>query len=188
MPPTLRTASALLSSPPIEQRIDDLLPVPEVCLFEPIHRLLQVNQAPFRGKVKDPQRAGRLESLIYGHGGAFALIDKDEVGFQGNAERNGGSLAGVQGHESGIVDIWCRDDVHPGLLFYPGLHRWRRGRMAQLLSHDRREQYLFEQLRQEIDLIDLHQVTNRTGVRDNQKHQSPRRCKPERSRSRSSRV
>ncbi|SPE26779.1 hypothetical protein SBA6_1070013 [Candidatus Sulfopaludibacter sp. SbA6] len=71
---------------------------------------------------------------------------------------------------------------------HPGPHGGRRGRVTQFLRDSRWEKYLFEQARQEINLTNLDQIADRTGVRDDQAHQKPRRRKSARSRSRSSTV
>src|ERR1035438_3886363 len=93
----------------------------------------------------------------------------------------------IQRFKRGVVNIHHRYHLQPGgRLSHPDPYRGWRGRMTQLIRHDRRDKYLFEQAWQKVNLTNLNEVAKRAGIRDNQAHQKPRRLKPARSRSRSS--
>jgi len=102
---------------------------------------------------------------------------------------SGRSLTAVQRTERRIVNLGYWDDLRPNRrLFYPRPHGNWRGRMTQFAGYDRAKQDFFEETREKADLADFDKVSDRAADRNDQEHQSPRRRKPARSRSRSSIV
>jgi len=172
-----------------EQGIKKFLPPAEIRSPEPRERLSKVDHATARCKVKNAKRPGYFESLSPSDCRAFAIVDEDEVGREKQSQRDRRLLAFVQRAQRWIIARPDHGYLKPlGHRAHPASQRRRRGKVAQLVAHNRGDEYLLEQSRQELDLIDLHKVTKRAGVSDYKTHQKPRRCKPSRSRSRSSRV
>jgi hypothetical protein len=67
--------------------------------------------------------------------------------------------------------LWRRYHVEPcGRVLDPYPHsRWSRG-MAELVGNNRWDQDPLKKTSEQLDLIDLNQITNWAGVRDDQKH------------------
>jgi hypothetical protein len=72
-----------------QQRVEKVLPVAEIRAFQPIKGIHQVNQAALCGQIENAKRSGDFESHTQCDGRAFAVIDEDEIGLEGETERNG---------------------------------------------------------------------------------------------------
>jgi hypothetical protein len=71
-----------------QQRVQKSLPVAEIRALEPVKHIHQINQAAFRGQIENAERSGDFEPIIQGGCRAFAVIDENEIGPEGEAKRN----------------------------------------------------------------------------------------------------
>ena len=68
-------------------------PVPEIRPCQPVQRVPQIHQTSRCRKVKYAQRSGNLEAFRQSHRRALALVDQNQIGFEGRSKRYHRSLA-----------------------------------------------------------------------------------------------
>jgi len=139
----------------LEQRIEKLLTSAEICSPAPRERVSQVDHTAARSEVKNAERAGFFESLSPRCSCASAIVDENEVGREGQSERDGRLLAFVQRAQWRIITRLDRTYLEPvGSQFHPVSHHLQRRRVTQFFVYNRGDEYLLERSRLESNLID----------------------------------
>ena len=163
---------AFLSFPVLRQQpFNDFFAIAEIRLLQPLDSTVQIDQLALGGQVQDAEGAGGFQTLTHGGSITSALVDENEIGLERDPKRDGGAFAGIESGEARIVVVhrfkhglpcWGRFD--------PRLdRRWCRG-IAKFARHLGRNRDGFKEAVKEIDMPDLHQVTDGAGVSDNQQH------------------
>jgi hypothetical protein len=87
-----------------EERIQDFLAVSEIRALEPCEGFGEIHQSATRGQSEDAQRSGNIKPLAERHSSAFTLIDQNQIGVQGQRERDRRPFSGAQRLECGVVN------------------------------------------------------------------------------------
>ena len=88
-------------------------PVAEIRACQPVQRVPQIHQTSSCRKVKYIERSGNLEAFRQRHRRAPTLVDENQIGTEGQAERYRRSLAWVQSPEYGVVAFRRRQGPAP---------------------------------------------------------------------------
>ena len=98
-----------------EERIHDVLTVAEICPFDPVESVGEIEKALLCSEAENTQSTGRSESPASGCGYTLPVVHQDQVGVKFEGKRDGIFLACVEITQRGVgAEIGDRAHFDPG--------------------------------------------------------------------------
>ena len=159
---------------------------PELGPLQFLNCLIEIEQLPFGGDIEHAQRTGYPEAPLSRGANTVTIVNQQQISVQQLRECDRCGFAFVKPADG--INALPSDDLQPvRTAGDPAPNRGRCSGMGELGLDSSRKKHFLKQSRQNIDVADQDQVTDWTGIGDNQSHstQNPRSFSASRSCSKS---